>query len=216
MKVLKAVLFMLSIIVLPLAVALYLYTLPGVRRLPRQSRSSLDGVTSIQDAAAACCRSGLQGWDLVAYAQNLAARKFSYSRRNPWDSPPRAFERGLGYCQQQALALKMIYDRLGIRSQPVYALKCSFPPKVVHDIQEPGGISSHTWLEVTLEGESRYVCSGDKRNRPGIVHFEILSDVRPLSPWMRPFSHLGSIIENARRDQASLKRAKVDQISSGG
>ena len=101
------------------SLAIYLYTLPGLRRLPKEGRATLNDVTTLADAVVACRRTGLQGWGLVAYAQNLAARKFSYSRRNPWDSPARAFERGMGYCQQQALALKMIYDRLGIRSQPL-------------------------------------------------------------------------------------------------
>jgi transglutaminase-like putative cysteine protease len=204
MKLLQTILLVFAITVLPAALAIYLYTLPGTRRLPKQRRVSLEGITSIEDAVAACRRSGLEGWELVAYAQNLAARKFSYSRRNPWDSPGKAFERGMGYCQQQALALKMVYDRLGIRSQPVYALKCSFPPKVVHGTPEPGGVSPHTWLEVTLGGESKYVCQGDANNHPGILHFEILSEVRPLARWMQPVSHLGSVVENARRDRKAL------------
>jgi hypothetical protein len=123
------------------AVGLYLYTLPGLRLLPKKRRTTIGGVTTIEDAIAACRRTGMQGRDIVAYAQNLAARKFAYLRRNPWDSPARAFERGMGYCKQQALALKMIYDRLGIRSDPVFALRCRFPPKVVHSIPEPECLS---------------------------------------------------------------------------
>ena len=45
-------------------------------------------------------------------------------------------------------------------------------------------------------------------NRPGLTHFEVLSEARPLSPWMRPFSHLGSVIENARRDRQALRRSR--------
>ena len=189
------------------ALLLYLYTLPGLRRLPRARSTSLDGVTSIADAVTACRRTGLTGWDLIAYAQNLAARKFTYSRRNPWDTPARAFERGLGYCQQQALALKQIYDQLGISAEPVFARQCCFPASVIHGIVEPGRISAHTWLRVTVEGETRDVCSGRVTNRPGIVHFQVLSDVRPLSRWIRPFAHLGSVIENARRDRQALAQA---------
>jgi hypothetical protein len=74
----------------------------------------MDGITSIDDAVEACRRTHLQGWDLVAYAQNLVAREFTYSRLKTWDTPSRAFERGMGYCEQQALALKKIYNRLGI------------------------------------------------------------------------------------------------------
>jgi hypothetical protein len=194
-----------SLVILSL-LAIYLYTLPGLRRLPKGGRTTLDGVTTLADAVAACRRTGLQGWGLVAYAQNLAARKFAYSRRNPWDSPARAFERGMGYCQQQALALKLIYDRLGIRSEPVFALECRFPPKVVHGIPEPESISPHTWLNMTLDGVSKYVCPGNPANRPGTTHFEVLSAVRPLSPWMQPFSHLGSVIENVKRDRSALRK----------
>ncbi len=54
-----------------------LLTIPLLRRLPKQSHVSLEGVTTIDDAVEACRRTHLQGWDLVAYAQNLAARKFT-------------------------------------------------------------------------------------------------------------------------------------------
>ena len=105
----------------------FLLTLPLLRRLPKQSRVSLDGITTIDDAVEACRRTHLQGWELVAYAQKLAARKFAYSRLNTWDTPSRAFERGMGYCEQQALALKKIYDRLGIinKARVYFALQIS-------------------------------------------------------------------------------------------
>ncbi|MGZ3599208.1 MAG: hypothetical protein ACXWQ5_05790 [Ktedonobacterales bacterium] len=77
------------------SVVFYLLTLPLLRRLPEPSRVSLDGVTTIDDAVDACRRTHLHGWDLVAYAQHLVARKFTYSRLNPWDTPARAFARGL-------------------------------------------------------------------------------------------------------------------------
>jgi transglutaminase-like putative cysteine protease len=200
-----AILGFISLIILAW-LAIYLKTLPGSRRHPNVERTTLDDVTTLEDAIAACRRKALQGWSLVAYAQNLVACKFSYSRRNPWDSPARAFERGMGYCQQQALALKMIYDRLGIRSELVFALKCRFPPKVVHGTSEAESFSPHTWLNVTLDGVSKYVCPGDPANAPGVFHFEILSEIRPLLPWMQPFSHLGSVIENVKRDQNALRR----------
>jgi hypothetical protein len=110
-------------------VAIYLLTIPLLRRLSRPGRVSMDGITTIEDAVEACRRTHLQGWALVAYAQNLAARKFTYSRLNTWDTPSRAFERGMGYCEQQALALKHIYDRLGIASRGVLAFRCAFPPR---------------------------------------------------------------------------------------
>jgi hypothetical protein len=104
------------------------------------------------------------------------------------------------------MPLEMIYDRLGVRSQPVFALKCRFPPKVVHGFPEPESISPHTWLRVTMDGVSRYVCPGNPANQPGVIHFEILSEVRPLFPWMQPFSHLGSVIENVKRDRSAMRK----------
>jgi hypothetical protein len=64
-----------------------LLTIPLLRRLPKQGCVSMNGITTIDDAVEACRRTHLQGWDLVAYAQNLAAKKFTYSRLNTWDTP---------------------------------------------------------------------------------------------------------------------------------
>ena len=183
----------------------FLLTIPLLRRLPKQSRVSLDGVTTIEDAVKACQRTHLQGWDLVAYAQNLTARKFTYSRLNTWDTPSRAFERGLGYCEQQALALKKIYDRLGIETRPVFAMRCKFPPKMIDGIPSPGGISGHAWLRVRIGDEERDVCSGSVNNKPGVTHFEIHSMVLTWQPWIRPFTHVGSSIENIRRDMVARR-----------
>src|SRR6266702_5293633 len=156
----------------------YLLTIPLLRRLPKQDRVSMDGITTIDDAVKACKRTHLQGWDLVAYAQNMAARKFTYSRLDTWDTPSRAFERGMGYCEQQALALKKIYDRLGIKSRPVFAMRCKFPAKVVDGMPSPGGVSGHAWLRVRITDKELDVCPGLVSNRPGVTQFEILSQVR--------------------------------------
>jgi hypothetical protein len=187
------------------AFTVFLLTIPLQRRLPKQSRVSLDGVMTIDDAVEACRRTHLQGWDLVAFAQNLAARKFTYSRLNTWDTPSRAFERGMGYCEQQALALKKIYDRLGIETRPVFTMRCEFPPKMIDGIPSPGGISGHAWLRVRIGDEERDVCSGSVDNKPGVTHFEIRSKVLTWQPWMRPFTHVGSSIENIRRDMVARR-----------
>jgi len=183
----------------------YLLTIPMLRRLPKQGRVSMDGIITIDDAVEACRETQLQGWDLVAYAQNLAARKFTYSRLNTWDTPSRAFERGIGYCEQQALALKMIYDKLGIETRPVFCMHCKFPAKVVDGVRWPGGISGHAWLRVRIGDEERDVCPGSVKNTPGVTQFEILSRVMPWQPWLRPFTHVGSSIENIRRDMMAQR-----------
>jgi hypothetical protein len=190
----------------------FLLTIPLLRRLPKQDRVSMDGITTIDDAVEACRRTHLQGWDLVAHAQKLAAKKFTYSRLNTWDTPSRAFERGMGYCEQQALALKKIYDKLGIETRPVFATRCKFPAKVVDGLEWPGGISGHAWLKVRIGDEERDVCSGSVNNTPGMTHFEILSRVLSWQPWIRPFTHVGSSIENIRRDMVARRSLKREAI----
>ncbi|HEV8192325.1 MAG TPA: transglutaminase family protein [Ktedonobacterales bacterium] len=187
---------------------LYLSSLPLLRRLPRQNRVSLDDVTSIDDAVEACYRTQLHGWDLAAYAQHLVARKFTYSRLNTWDTPSRAFERGMGYCGQQALALKQIYDRLGIQSKAVFARRCTFPGTMVDGMPWPGGITGHAWLRVRIGGRELEVCPGSTKNSPGVTQFEVLSQVHTLDPWLRPWTHLGSSIENIRRDTVARRHLR--------
>jgi len=95
-----------------LVLSLYIRSLPLLRRLPSQKKVSLDGITTLEEAVAACRRSGLTGWELVEYAQKLVARKMTYSRLNSWDTPSRAFERGMGYCLHSSQALHKIYRKL--------------------------------------------------------------------------------------------------------
>ncbi len=45
-------------------VAIYLLTIPLLRRLPKPGRVSMEGITTIEDAVEACRRTHLQGWDL--------------------------------------------------------------------------------------------------------------------------------------------------------
>jgi transglutaminase-like putative cysteine protease len=198
--------------------ALALLTARMYRRLPTPSHVAMDGITSIPDAVTACRRSGLTGWELVTYAQQLVAHKFTYSRLNTWDAPARAFERGRGYCEQQALALKAIYDALGIPARPVFAVRCAFPAKMVDGVRWPGGVSGHAWLRVRIGGEERDVCPGSVENTPGRTQFRALSPVRSWSPWLRPFTHLGSSLENMRRDMVAQRAgaAPSPAMQAGG
>ncbi len=199
-------------------VAIYLLTIPLLRRLPKPGRVSMDGITTIEDAVEACRRTHLQGWDLVAYAQHLVARKFTYSCLNTWDTPSRAFERGMGYCEQQALALKHIYDQLGIESRGVLAFRCAFPPAVIDGMPWPGGFSAHAWLRVRIADKELDVCPGSVNNKPGVTHFEILSKVRTWHFWLRPVTHLESALENIGRDMVarhSMKSARRNTIDKG-
>lgn len=179
------------------------------RRSSTPDQTMVDGVTTIEDAVDACRNTGLRSWNLVAYAQQLAARKVTYSRRNTWDTPACAFERGRGYCQQQALALMRIYTQLGIQARPVFATRCAFPPKMVDGMPWPGGVSGHVWLRVTLEGDERDVCPGSLDNMPGVTHFRVLSKVHTLYRWLRPWLHLASSLENMRRDRVAWRLASA-------
>ncbi len=203
----KPLLLLVGICIAAIA-TLCLLTLSMLRRLPRPSCVALDGIMTIDDAVEACRRTGLHGWELVAYAQKLAARKFTYSRLNTWDTPDRAFERGMGYCEQQTLALKHIYDRLGIEARPVFSLRCKFPASVIDGMSAPAGVSGHAWLRVRIGAEERDVCCGSLTNTPGVIHFEALWPVYTWRPWLRPFTHVGSSLENIRRDITARYRHK--------
>jgi transglutaminase-like putative cysteine protease len=195
--------------------ALALLTARMYRRLPTPGLVAIDGIATIADAVAACRRTGLAGWELVAYAQQLVAHKFTYSRLNTWDTPARAFKRGRGYCEQQALALKAVYDALGITTRPVFAMRCAFPSKTVDGVRWPGGISGHAWLRVRIGDEERDVCPGSVENTPGCTQFQPLSPVHSWVPWLRPFTHVGSSLENIRRDLVAQWQAqKADDLRS--
>jgi hypothetical protein len=169
------------------AVGTAVLMLPGARRLPKYGRTELDGIVNINDAVAACRRSGLQDWELVAYAQQLVARKFSiYSTLNLWDPPGRAFIYGAGYCTQYNLALKRLLDRLGQQTEAVFAVKTRI-------FDNPDWAMGHTWLRVTINGETRDVCAGRVSNTPGHVNFTPLSQVHTGHPFTLFLTHLGLI-----------------------
>lgn len=190
---------------------LYCYTLPGLRRLPKENERTLNGITTIDDAVRALHASGKSGWELVMAAQKLVNAKMEYSRRNGWDTPERAFRRGMGYCQQQASALLIILHRLGIEARPVQAFRNQFPPKQIHEYWDPGGISGHMWLVVTIDGVEKDVCPGHPENEPGKVHFTRLSRRTHYGTSMQLLGHIGSMIVNGQRDRAALR--KLQQVS---
>lgn len=173
--------------------------IPGLLLLPKEKMTTIDGITTLEDAVRACAELGHTGWDLVEHAQKLTARKFTYSRRNSWESPEKAFARGQGYCVQHALALKKIYDKLQIDAEVVHG-RGAFPEAIIHGVKEPGGNFNHAWLEVTIAGESRYVCPGNEDNAPGKLGFTIMSKVKPYTSVMHFFTFSGAIIVNAARD----------------
>ncbi len=163
--------------------------LPGTLKLALRGclRVSVDGITTIDDAVAACRRSGLAGWDLVAFAQRLVARQFGvYSTRNWWDTPARAFEHGMGYCTQYSLALEQVLDRPGFDTQAVHSLK-------VRVDRRPDWTMGHTWLRMRIADETRDVCAGHEENAPGRVGFTPILPVWPGNRLVFFLTHLGMI-----------------------
>ncbi len=100
---------------------------------------------------------------------------------------------GIGAAGDLTLSL-----RLGIETRPVVALRCRFPAKVVDGVLWPGGVSSHAWLRVRVGEKELDVCPGSANNKSGVTQFKVLSKVRTWQPWLRPWTHLGSSIENIR------------------
>lgn len=162
--------------------------LPGALRLPAYRPAALNGVKTMDDAVAHCAQTGLRGWELVAYAQKLVARKFhTYSALNLWDPPGRAFLYGMGYCTQYNLALNQLLDRLGVATKAVFSLQ-------VRVFDEAEWTMGHTWLRVTVDGETRDVCAGRVENEPGNVHFAPIRAVYPGRPFTLFLTHLGMIL----------------------
>ncbi len=179
-------------------------SLRGNSLLPPFAATSVDGVRTVEEAVAACRRLGGAEIEKAAYARSLVARKMAYSRRNPWDSPARCFERGYGYCVQQALALELVYRGLGISCEPVQALRCRFPAGTVHGAPVPVRVSGHMWLRVRSGGKTFDIDPANADLPPGILGFEILSRVTNPPRWLIALAHVFSAAENARRDLPAL------------
>jgi hypothetical protein len=164
-----------------------LLLLPARRALRGRGPVVQDGIGALDDAVAAGRRSGLQGWELVTFAQRLVYRKFRYySCRNLWDTPAQAFRRGMGYCTQYNLALKQILERLGFDVRSVFSLK-------VRVADAPEWTMGHTWLRVCVDGERRDVCAGHADNLPGRVNFVSVAPVLPGNAFVFALTHLGMI-----------------------
>lgn len=201
---LKRLLFVACGFGVALGPALWLYSLPAERRRPR-GPGRPDRFRSLADALGYLRSSGLQGWELTALAQRLVASQMAYSRRNNWDTPARAFARGMGYCHQKTLALHWLLVRLGIKSTPVAATRCAFPATRVHNYAVPARVSGHCWLSAKIRGEVRPVCPEHPANLPGKVHFEVLSPQKEYRGVFRLAGHIGSIIANVARDNEAVR-----------
>jgi hypothetical protein len=166
-----------------------LFALPATLSLGWEKRPGLEHQT-ISLAVERLRETGKVGWPLVEAARKLVEERMEYSRRNSFDSAPRAFERGYGYCQQQAYMLVDILNRLGFEAKVVGAYKNKFPN---------GSVEGHAWVHVTYAGESRYVDSIFYDQQNGEITFIPLSKVFDYTIPFRVFAAWGSSAVNAYR-----------------
>ena len=158
----------------------------------------------IDDAVRACRETGLSGWELVAFAQRLVSSRMSYSYFNSYDMPEVAFEKGMGYCWQQAGALNKILQKLGVDSRLVHAFRNRFPDVVRDGVTIHIGVSGHVWCRVRVGGEEKDVCPGKAENTPGKLHFAPLGKVYNFRGPIVLLSYLGSAGVNRKRGKRFL------------
>ena len=165
------------------------YALPATLTLSRGRRPGLKPM-SISQAVGQLRSSGLNSMDLVRAARDLVAERMDYCRRNSFDPYGRAFDRGYGYCQQQAYAFKAVLNQLGFEAWVVHAFRNRF---------DDGEISSHAWVRVSVDHEIRDIDSISYDSETGRITFEPLSRVLYYTPLFRLFSGWGCAAVNAHR-----------------
>ena len=170
-------------------VGLPLYALPATLSLPAGLRRGIKELT-LEEAARQLRGTGKTGAELTEAARALVAERMQYCRRNSFDSPAKAFQRGYGYCTQQAYALTDLLTRLGIEARPVYAFRNRF---------QDGIVGGHTWVRVTLDGEARDIDVLFYDAGAGELTFSPLSTVRRHTPLFKWATKWGEAALNAHR-----------------
>lgn len=184
-QIYKRILGMLSIIL----VGVPLFALPATLSLGWKMRPGLKDQT-ISQAAQRLIGTGKTGWELVEAARKLVNDRMQYSRRNSFDPAAKAFERGYGYCQQQAYALVGLLTRLGFDAKVVGAFRNKFPD---------GRILGHAWVRVTYAGDSRNIDSLHYNDQTSEITFTPLSKIFDYTPLFRLLAGWGSTSVNAYR-----------------
>jgi hypothetical protein len=177
------------IALLAVAAGVPLYGLPATLSLPRGQRPGVARLT-LPQAARQLRESGATGWALVEAARALVGQRMQYCRRNSYDSAAKAFERGYGYCMQHAYALADLLTQLGFEAQVVQAFKNRFAD---------GEVTSHAWVRVTQDVETRAIDPLFWDERTGQPAFTPLSRVTGISPVFKAFTWWGAPAVNAHR-----------------
>jgi hypothetical protein len=178
-----------AIVIGVIAIGTPLYALPATLSLPSGQRPGVEKLT-IRQAAHRLRVSGKMGWRLVEAARALVSERIQYCRRNSFDSANKAFERGYGYCVQHAYALTHLLTALGFNAEVVHAFRNRFPD---------GQVTSHAWVSVKLDGETRYIDSLYYDVEAEQLAFTPLSEVQGLSPLFKTFTWWGATAVNAHR-----------------
>jgi len=176
---------------------LALYALPAMFTLSKGMRPRLEPM-DLSQAAQRLLDTGKTGWDLVEAARALVADRMQYSRRNSFDRDGKAFERGYGFCTQQAYALVDLLRMLGFDANPVHAFRNQFPD---------GGSGGHTWVRVSLNGERKYVDS---------IFYDAESREITFRPMTRVYNHTPSFKRLTRSGEAALNAYRYYRTGKDG
>ena len=175
-----------------------------------ESRPKEESAMKINEAITLCRECGQTGGSLIAYAQSLVSQNMTYSYTNSFDLPHKAFEKGRGYCWQQASILNELLKNCGFKSRMVYCTKNSFPPKVYDGVTLPQTVSGHVWCRVFCDGQEGDVCPGNPNNRFGSIHFKPLAPVKNWNAFVCFFSYWGSAaLNHARFCKIQEQKGKV-------
>jgi hypothetical protein len=166
-----------------------LYALPATLSLQPGLRPGLEDLT-LPQAAEQLIETGKSDSGLIEAAHALVAKRMIYSRRNSFDNYATAFERGYGYCSQQANALADLLSRLGFEAIVVHAFRNRFPD---------GRVASHAWVQVLVDGRVIYIDSLFYDAQRSAITFTPLSKVREVSPVIKILERWGAGAVNAHR-----------------
>lgn len=178
-----------ALILIIFAAGVPVYALPATLSLQSGPRPGTEELT-IEEAALLLSSSGETGWELVESARALVAERMAYSRRNSFDSPARAFERGYGYCMQHAYALSYLLEDLGFENEVVQAFQNEFPD---------GKVTSHAWVSVKIGGEIRHIDSLFYDEQARELDFTPRSEITTIPTVLKYFTFWGGPAVNAHR-----------------
>jgi hypothetical protein len=168
---------------------LALYAVPAIFSLSKGIRPGLEPLTLTQ-AVRQLRVTGKSGWELVEAARALVEERLQYSRRSSFNSDVKAFERGYGFCTQQAYVLVDLLKRLGFEAKAVQAFRNEFPN---------GRRGGHTWVSVSWNGESRWIDSIFYDAESKEITFVPISNVHNHTTLFKILTRAGEAALNAHR-----------------